>query len=46
MTDKLILDLGLRDYLGLVNVSELNIADDGSIKTNSFSFVLGLKYKV
>ena len=46
MTDNLTLDLGLRDYLGLINTSKVTTLNDGSIKTNSFSIVLGLKYKI
>jgi len=46
MADKLTLDLGLRDYLGLINTSKVISINDGSIKTNSFSIVLGLKYKI
>jgi opacity protein-like surface antigen len=43
--DNLILDLGLRDNLGLINVSSVSIFDDGSIKTNSLGLKIGLKYK-
>jgi hypothetical protein len=46
VTDKLILDIGLRDYIGLVNTSRYYIVDNGSIKTNSYSLVLGLKYAI
>ncbi|MBW6478447.1 MAG: PorT family protein [Bacteroidales bacterium] len=43
---KLIFDLGLRNFMGLVNTSKYEIADDGFIKTNSYSLVLGLKYAI
>lgn len=46
VTDNLILDIGLRDYMGLVNTSRYYIINDGSIKTNSYSLVLGMKYKI
>jgi opacity protein-like surface antigen len=43
---KLILDLGMRNYMGLVRINNYEIADNGSIKTNSYSLVLGLKYAI
>ncbi|MBK3517296.1 porin family protein [Carboxylicivirga marina] len=46
MNDRFILDLGLRNYLGLLNTSKLDVIDDGSIKTNAFSAVIGVKYKI
>ena len=46
VTHKLILDIGLRDYIGLVNTSRYYVENDGSIKTNSYSLVLGLKYAI
>jgi len=46
VSDKLILDIGLRDYIGLVNTSRYYVENDGSIKTNSYSLVLGLKYAI
>ncbi|MFN2395094.1 MAG: porin family protein [Bacteroidales bacterium] len=42
----LILDLGLRNYMGLVKINKYEIVNDGSIKTNSYSLVLGLKYAI
>ena len=46
LTKKLLLDLGLRETWGLLNTSKTEVIDDGSIKTNSFGLLLGLKYKL
>ena len=46
VNNNLILDIGLRDYMGLVNTSRYYVVNGGSIKTNSYSLVLGLKYKI
>ncbi|WP_289055016.1 porin family protein [Carboxylicivirga marina] len=46
MSDILMIDLGLRDHLGLLNTSKVEVFEDGSIKTNAFSAFVGLKYKL
>jgi hypothetical protein len=43
---KLLLDLGLRENLGLKNISDLNYNYDSRIATNSFGLLIGLKYKL
>lgn len=40
------LKIGVSDYLGLVNVSDRNIIDNGSIKHNSIGVMLGLNFKL
>ncbi len=39
--DVLLLDLGIRDNMGLLNTSK-----EGSVKTNSYGFQLGVKYSM
>ncbi|TVQ06949.1 MAG: PorT family protein [Bacteroidetes bacterium] len=46
VNNKLVLDIGLRDYMGLVNISRYYVVNNGAIKTNSYSLVIGLKYKI
>lgn len=43
LSEKLELDVGLREELGLINTSELPVYDDGAVRTNSFGVVFGLK---
>lgn len=38
--------VGLDDYLGLVNTSDVPVVDDGTIKHNSFGLTLGLNFKL
>ena len=44
LNEKLLLDLGLRENRGLINVNKLHVTNGGSITTNSFGLQLGLKY--
>lgn len=44
VNERLSLDLSFRDQLGLSNISDVEIIDGGSIKTNSFALQLGVKY--
>lgn len=46
LSENLFLDLDIRDYLGLINLSKIDIIDNGSIKTNSLGLQIGLKYKL
>ncbi|WP_222984562.1 porin family protein [Flagellimonas meishanensis] len=46
LTDSLYLDIGARQFLGLTNVSEVELPDNGEIKTNSIGLQVGLKYKI
>ena len=41
LSDVFLLDLGLRDNMGLLNTSKI-----GSIKTNSYGFQIGIKYNL
>ena len=43
---KLLLDLGLRENLGLRNISDVNYNDAARVKTNSFGLLIGLKFKL
>ncbi|MBX2966793.1 MAG: outer membrane beta-barrel protein [Cyclobacteriaceae bacterium] len=38
--------IGLNDNLGLINVSNVPVADDGTIKHNSLGLSLGLNYRI
>jgi opacity protein-like surface antigen len=44
--NKLLLDLGLNDNFGLINVQKETAVYNSSIKTNSFGLQLGLQYKL
>jgi hypothetical protein len=46
LSQRLLLDLGLIDYLGLLNTSSVSVVNDGTIKTNSLELKIGLKYKI
>ena len=45
VSQKLELSLELRNNLGLVNISEVPVFQDGSIKTNALNLLVGLAYK-
>ena len=44
--DKLMVSLEIRNSTGLLNVSDLPIGNNGSIKTNSTNLLIGLTYKL
>jgi hypothetical protein len=46
ITKKVLFDLGFQANFGLINISENQDADNGSIKTNSIGLLFGIKYKI
>lgn len=44
LSDHFRITLELRDHLGLTNISALEIANNGSIKTNALFFLVGVSY--
>jgi hypothetical protein len=44
--ESLHLKLGVTDNLGVVNVSDVPVADDGTIKHNSLALVAGINYRL
>lgn len=44
--NKLLFDLGFEENLGLLNTYKGNLNSSNKVKTNSFGFQLGLKYKI
>jgi hypothetical protein len=46
INDSVSIKIGIDDYLGLVNVSDGSIQNNGTIKHNSLGLVLGLNFKL
>jgi hypothetical protein len=46
LLEKLLLTVEIRNNLGLTNTSSLPVANDGSIKTNSTSLLIGVTYRL
>ncbi|NHN27180.1 PorT family protein [Flavobacterium jejuense] len=46
ITEKNNLSIELRDNLGLLNISDVPVEGNGTVKTNSFSLILGYEFKL
>lgn len=46
LNDVLEFSLEFRDNFGLINISEVGVIDNGTLKTNSFNFLLGVNIKI
>jgi len=46
ISTRFIFDLGLQANFGLINISENQVVDNGSVKTNTVGLIVGLKYKL